>query len=344
MDSNSNSNSNSNNYHSDDRNHAMGQPRRESLSSCYSRRESLSSCYSRRDSLNSVGSNFHSLETATTATTASPTEDDEERQLMAEIHEVERQIRQKKLQQQQQQQHHRIGETRPRFFATDPEPSGARGSASHWCNGTSSIWEIDDSCRSGTGTANERVDLWAGNRRLEDSINRLKNELSATNLSRAGSSRSNNAGNNSADGNANNPNHGTTTNNANANANHESSNRSSPCSLLFSMVAPVTPEPSKQSMQMLPRIPTGAPGGFHRCGPKGFHRYGAHPHANANAHGEGDHGVARGSSVRPQQDEDADMGGLDPVPFDEVFCSGNVDAKRRELISNLAHLDLFRLG
>lgn len=155
-------------------------------------------------------------------------------------------------------------------------------------------------------------DIWMKNRQLEESINKLKKELSATNFNLGGSN-----------------------NNNNTNGNQVNPESSQANSKFLNVPFPVGP--SIDRMQQLHRrrmlmgdILPPMENGQNQQNPQG----------GLNQHGSSSNFEVVEEALDGMQMDPFDM---NPVPFEEVFNATGAEAnmKKKELISNLNHLDFF---
>lgn len=166
------------------------------------------------------------------------------------------------------------------------------------------------------GMHNKKLqDIWMKNRQLEDSINKLKKELSTTNFS---------LGNDCNDM------------NGNGNNNHESSSSNSKF-----LVAPFPAGPSIDRMQQLHRrrllmgdnLPPQPIGNDQN----------QQNHQGMNANSNQNNFNVIEEALGMDNDMLMDPFDMNPVPFEEVFNATGAEAnmKKKELITNLNHLDFF---
>ncbi len=158
--------------------------------------------------------------------------------------------------------------------------------------------------------SNKLQDIWMKNRQLEDSINKLKKELSATNFQL-----------------------GSGGNNMNMNGNPESTSNSK------FMNSPFQGGPSIDRMQQLHRrrllmgdvMPAMANGQIHPN------------QLGMNGNNNNNFGVAQGG-MGGSSEMQMDPFDMNPVPFEEVFNASGAEAnmKKKELITNLNQIDFFR--
>jgi hypothetical protein len=185
-------------------------------------------------------------------------------------------------------------------------------------------------------------EIWLKNRELEESINKLKKELSVTNFSLGDNSNSNNA---------------TTNNNCN-NANNQNSGIGHHQGSAMTTNNPFPAGPSIDRMQQLHQRrlrmgdilpPMGNrnnngndQGQQQQLNGSNNNSSHSHSHSHCNQLESVDQALV-GIDVQMQLDNPFD---LNPVPFEDVFNASGAEAimKKRELITNLNQLDFFRNG
>ena len=162
-------------------------------------------------------------------------------------------------------------------------------------------------------------DIWIKNRQLEESINKLKKELSQTNFSLGGNNSSN----------------------SNMNVNVHPDQSSSNQKFLSSFQLPVGGGPSIDRMQQLHRrrmlmgdiLPILPPMGD-----------GPNQQNNEGLNGNSGHSRSKfvdEALIGDDMQMQLDPFDMNPVPFEEVFSGAGAEAKKKELITNLGHLDFF---
>lgn len=215
----------------------------------------------------------------------------------------------------QDSQNNMIGRSIPSYIESNPMNNGnnmGMNSNNGYNNNPN-----DNNSNNGNLQNKKLRDIWMKNRQLEESINKLKKELSQTNFSLGG-------------------NNGSSSNmNVNVHPDQSSNNQK----FLPSNSYPVEGGPSIDRMQQLHRrrmlmgdiLPPMGNGQMQQNN-QGL---------NSNNSSDSRSKFVEQALMDDDMQMQLDPFDMNPVPFEEVFSGAGAEAKKRELITNLGHLDFF---